>query len=127
MVLPASMRLKGHRPFELLHRSGIRFHGPNMILRVVPAQSKLLRASNKNNPSKSVRCAVAISSKVSKRSVVRNKLRRLFHDHLKLRLCNTKDLSSQWALISLKPNASNQQPEPLLKECDKLLFDSGLL
>ena len=127
MVLPASMRLKGHKPFELLHRSGIRFHGPCMLLRVVEAQPHLLKGQRRKLKSNSCKCAVAISSKVSKRAVVRNRMRRLLHNHLRLRLGSAPNHPNLWALISLKPSSSNQKPAPLLKECDKLLRDSGLL
>ena len=127
MVLPASMRLKGHRPFDLLHRSGIRFHGSLMVLRVVEAQPNLLRIPSKKFETTTCRCAVAISSKVSKRAVIRNRIRRLLHDHLRLRLSNSTNHSNRWALISLKPNSLKKSSIPLLKECDKLLRDSGLL
>ncbi len=127
MVLPASMRLKGHRSFELLHRSGIKFHSSCMVLRLVKAQPKLLKRQSEKLNSNTCRCAVAISSKVSKRAVIRNKLRRLLHDHLRLRLNKKSKHSNQWALISLKPNSLIKGEAPLLEECDKLLRDSGLL
>ena len=37
MVLPASMRLRGHRCFNHLHRRGKRFHSTLMVLRTVSA------------------------------------------------------------------------------------------
>ena len=127
MVLPASMRLKGHKSFELIHRSGNRFHGSCMVLKVVEADPKLLRAQNKKIKDKAPRCAVAISSKVSKNAVIRNRMRRLFHEHLRLRLETAHSQANRWALISLKPNSSEKKPSCLIEECDKLLHNSGLL
>ena len=72
------------------------------------------------------RCAVVISNKVSKRSVRRNRLRRLFHDHLRSHLEHRSDLAGLWLLISLKPGAAALQPSHLLEECDSLLQFAGL-
>ena len=43
MVLPTSMRLRGHRCFDYLHRRGQRFHGSLMTLRKASAMPRLLR------------------------------------------------------------------------------------
>ncbi len=126
MVLPRHMRLKGHRCFEFIYKEGSRFHGSSMILRVTKANTKLLtkRVSSKIRPS--IKCAISISNKVSKKSVTRNKLRRLFHHHLSLRLSNIKTKNELWAFISLKPSCIQNTDSTLLKECDKLLLKSGL-
>ncbi len=132
MVLPKSMRLKGYKCFDHLHRSGIRFHGSLMVLRVSKALPSLMNPKTRPIKTQSCRCAVSISSKVSKKAVVRNRLRRIVHDHLKERLLTAPNHSDKWALISLKPNSSykNAAPKdtsPLLRECDKLLREAGLL
>lgn len=131
MVLPTPMRLRGHRCFDHLHRKGRRFHGSQMVLRVVEARSGLLKpglaeAEQRAPNSCRCRCAVVISSKVSKRSVVRNRLRRLLHNHLRARLGTKTQLGHHWLLLSLKPGAIDSGA-PLLEECDRLLKDAGLL
>ncbi|MEB3159250.1 MAG: ribonuclease P protein component [Synechococcus sp.] len=131
MVLPASMRLRGHRCFDRLHRNGRRHHGPNMVLRVVTAKPELLKlasaaAEMRSPETKRCRCAVVISNKVSKRSVVRNRLRRQLHNHLRSRLEPLGQLGNHWLLVSLKPGALDSG-SPLLEECDRLLKDAGLL
>ena len=88
MVLPKSMRLKGHRCFDQLYREGNRYHEPSMMLRVVNAAPKLHKSKFPNEKQNSCRCAIAISSKVSKKAVVRNRLRRLLHHHQTKRLSN---------------------------------------
>ena len=125
------MRLRGHRCFDRLHRKGQRFHGPNMVLRVVKAKPSLLKpdvaAAERRSPTaRRCRCAVVVSSKVSKRSVVRNRLRRQLHDHLRTRLETRTHLGEHWLLVSLKAEAI-AAGTPLLEECDRLLKDAGLL
>ena len=97
-----------------------------MVLRVMQGESRYLRPELRRQPSKSCRCALVISNKVSKRSVSRNKLRRLFHQHLRQRFEHRPDLSGQWVLISLRPEASGAEPSQLLEECDSLLSSAGL-
>ena len=131
MVLPASMRLRGHRCFNHLHRRGKRFHSTLMVLRTAPARNELLNRSAVLNPSssvaKSARCrvAVVISSKVSKRAVVRNRLRRRLHDHLRSRFEQAPEYGSVWLLLSFKPGVAPEN-HALLEECDRLLEQAGL-
>tara|TARA_Y100001968_G_scaffold47023_1_gene37230 strand:+ start:1727 stop:2026 length:300 start_codon:yes stop_codon:yes gene_type:complete len=97
-----------------------------MILRITRAKPKLqaqqISLANRN----SIKCAISISNKVSKKSVERNKLRRLFHQHLADRLSKIEPRSDIWTFISLKPCCMQCPPADLLKECDKLLYKAGL-
>ncbi len=126
MVLPKQMRLKGHRCFDFIYKEGLRFYGPSMVLRVTKANTKLKakRINSKVRPS--IKCAISISNKVSKKSVVRNKLRRLFHQHLSYRFSNMTIEKEVWAFISLKPSSLNNPTSTLLKDCDRLLIKAGL-
>ena len=129
MVLPASMRLRGHRCFDYLHRRGQRFHGALMVLRRVSARHSLLKHSSAAPISGPVattcRVAVVISNKVSKRAVVRNRLRRRLHDHLRARFEHAPEHANIWLLVSLKPGAVAEEHD-LLEECDRLLKEAGL-
>ena len=126
MVLPKHMRLKGHRCFDFIYREGSKFYGPSMVLRVTNAdlQLKVRGINSKIRPS--IKCAISISNKVSKKAVIRNKLRRLFHHHLSSRLSNMSYEKEVWAFISLKPSCMKISNSNLLKECDKLLIKAGL-
>ena len=126
MVLPASMRLRGHRCFNRLHRSSKREHGTLMVLRVAAGDSSLLRHELRGIEEKTCRCALVISSKVSKRAVKRNRLRRVLHDHLRRHFERRNDLAGQWLLLSLRPEAAEAEPTQLLEECDSLLRSAGL-
>ena len=97
-----------------------------MVLRVAEGDSNLLRRELRGIQERTCRCALVISNKVSKRSVKRNRLRRLLHDHLRLRFEQRNDLAGRWLLISLRPEAAEAEPTQLLEECDSLLRSAGL-
>ena len=126
MVLPKHMRLKGHKCFDYIYKKGSRFYSPSMVLRVTNANTKLHSVDMKSKIKPSIKCAISISNKVSKKSVTRNKLRRLFHHHLSYRLSNMILDKEIWAFISLKPSCMNNSNSNLLKECDKLLIKAGI-
>ena len=126
MVLPKHMRLKGHRCFDFIYKEGSRFYGPSMVLRVTNANTKLQVKKINSKIRSPIKCAISISNKVSKKSVTRNKLRRLFHHHLSLRLSNITCDNEIWAFFSLKPSCMKNSDSTLLKECDKLLTKAGI-
>ena len=126
MVLPKHMRLKGHRCFDFIYKEGARFYSTSMVLRVTKANSKLQVKGINSKIAPSIKCAISISNKVSKKSVTRNKLRRLFHHHLSLRLSNIEVDNDVWAFISLKPSCMQNSNSSLLRECDKLLIKAGI-
>ena len=126
MVLPRHMRLKGHRCFDFIYKQGSRFHSPSMVLRVTNSNTKPQVKGNNSKSRPSIKCAISISNKVSKKSVTRNKLRRLFHHHLSHRLSKIIPDSEVWAFISLNPSCMKNSNNNLLKECDKLLTKAGL-
>ena len=125
------MRLRGYRCFDHLHQKGKRFHGTLMVLRKASAHHSLLKrpatpgGSDSRPRSRACRVAVVISSKVSKRAVIRNRLRRLLHDHLRSKFEHAPEHSSVWLLVSLKPGAATEDHD-LLEECDRLLVQAGL-
>ena len=126
MVLPKHMRLKGHRCFDLIYKEGERFYSPSMVLRVTKANENIQSKGIGSKINSSVKCAISISNKVSKKSVTRNKLRRLFHHHLTYRLSKIKLKNEVWAFISLKPTCMKNSDSNLLHECDKLLTKAGI-
>ena len=126
MVLPKGMRLKGYKCFNYIHKYSRRYKGNLMILKVVKANQNILKGEIKSSNSySSCRCAISISNKVSKRAVVRNRLRRLLHEHLRKKLFQQSKFVNYWALISLNANCLHKDSKDLLKECDKLFFEAG--
>ena len=126
MVLPKHMRLKGHRCFDFIYKEGSRFYSSSMVLRVTDANKKPQVKGKQSKTRPSIKCAISISNKVSKKSVTRNKLRRLFHHHLSHRFSNIPFEKEVWAFISLKPSSIKNSNSSLLEECDKLLIKSGI-
>ncbi len=126
MVLPKHMRLKGHRCFDYIYREGSRFYSHSMVLRVTKANNKIPAKGLSSQTRPSIKFAISISNKVSKKSVTRNKLRRLFHHHLSSKLSNINVNNEIWAFISLKPSCMQNSNNNLLKECDKLFNKAGI-
>ncbi len=126
MVLPKDMRLKGHRCFDHLYRHGYRYHESSVLLRVVKPDPSLLKSKTHQVSSLEFKCAVAISNKVSKKAVIRNKIRRLIHGHLAKKFPEGRIFAQNWALITLKPEAASKDTSQILKECDRLFKKAGL-
>lgn len=127
MVLPKPMRLRGHKCFEYIYKESSKFYGSYMLMRLAKSKPILLNPHIRKYPPTSIRCAISISNKVSKKAVKRNSLRRLFHNHLNQRLSKLNHICENWLFISLKPNCMQTNPLILLKECDKLLAKAGLV
>ena len=107
-----------------MYQKGRRFHGPFLVLRILEAQPQLLPAQQQTCPPSPWRCGVVVSSKVHKRAVRRNRLRRLLHAHL---LAQPPAAAARlWLLLSLKPGSADLPPEVLLGECSQLLHQAGL-
>ena len=127
MVLPRHMRLKGHRCFDFIYKEGSRFYSHSMVLRVTNANTKLQVKGNNSKTRSSIKCAISISNKVSKKAVTRNKLRRLFHQHFLLIFSNMDNVNKEiWAFISLKPSCMKNSNSTLLNECDRLFTKAGI-
>ena len=126
MALPKSMRLKGHRTFEYIHKNSLKYHGKLMTLRVARSNPDILISHKKNNSLNNSKIAIAISKKVSKKAVVRNRLRRLLQD------CFIKNFNAEnnhkpyWLLVNLKGGDFCNNEKKLLKEFQNLIFKSGL-
>jgi ribonuclease P protein component len=125
MALPQRHRLKGQRVFDRLYRRGRASHGPFLMLRWLPAESDLLPPEQRLHAPSPWRCGVVVSSKVHKRAVQRNRLRRLLHGHL-AQLPIGRPEGPVWLLLSCKPGSSERDPSSLLGECDQLLQRAGL-
>lgn len=124
MALPPQHRLRGHRPFERLYRQGRRLQGDWLVLRLMQASQQLLPPPLRSRPPSAWRLGVVVSSKVHKRAVRRNRLRRILTEELR------RDPPSVqrplWLLISLRPGSAEIAEERLLGECRQLLHKAGL-
>lgn len=124
MALPQKHRLRGIKVFDRLYRQGRRYHGTWLSLRVLPEDPALLPPRDRPHPPSPWRCAVIVSSKVSKRAVRRNRLRRLLHQQLLDH--PPAPVRPSWLVFSLKPGSVDAEEALLLGECLQLLRKAEL-
>ena len=102
MALPKEMRLKGHRTFNYIHKHAVKYHGKLMTFKLAESNPEILSSHKIKSKSKNLRVAIAISKKVSKKAVNRNKLKRILQSWI---LTNTKKINNHkpyWLLVNLK-------------------------
>ena len=127
MALPKDMRLKGHRTFNYIHKNSKKYHGKLMTFKVVNSKPEILLSHQIRNTSNNLRVAIAISKKVSKKAVYRNKIRRTMQEWL---LTNHKKINNHkpyWLLVNLKIGDFCNDKSSLLDEFQNLMFKSRLI
>ncbi|MEM8605204.1 MAG: ribonuclease P protein component [Cyanobacteria bacterium P01_H01_bin.121] len=148
MALPKRHRLRRRQDFDRVYRRGKRSASQNLRLnalrlkqplnaadQVIQANTvtastsspgdRLRPASSASRPELPVQVAVVVSQKVSKRAVVRNRIRRQLQAGLARLL---PELGKGWLLIiRVQPNAVNCEFDQFLQELKQLLIDAEVL
>ena len=127
MALPKNMRLKGHRTFNYIHKNSIKYYGKLMTFKLVKSSPEILTSHKLKNISNNLRISIAISKKVSKKAVERNKIRRILQEWL---LTNKKKINNHkpyWLLVNLKIGYFCNDKNRLLEEFQNLMFKSRLI
>ena len=127
MALPKDMRLKGHRTFNYIHKNSITYHGKLMTFKIAKSNPKVLLSHNLKNSSNNLRVAFAISKKVSKKAVERNKLRRILQEWLLTNIKKINNHKPYWLLVNLKFGDFCNDKIILLEEFQNLMFKSRLI
>ena len=127
MALPKEMRLKGHRTFNYIHKNSTTYHGKLMTFKVAKSNPEILSTHKLTNTSNKFRVAIAISKKVSKKAVERNKLRRILQDWLLKNIQKINNHKPYWLLVNLKIGDFCNDKSRLLEEFQKLMFKSHLI
>ena len=127
MALPKNMRLKGHRTFNYIHKNSIKYHGEFMTFKVAKSNPELLFSHKFKNSSNNLRVAIAISKKVSKKAVDRNKLRRILQEWLIKNIQKINNHKPYWLLVNLKFGDFCNDKSRLLEEFQNLMFKSRLI
>ncbi|MGF1479436.1 MAG: ribonuclease P protein component [Cyanophyceae cyanobacterium] len=114
MGLPPSNRLRKRQDFRRVYQHGICLHSSHLILRA-------LASSQLSSPL----IGISISQKVSKKAVIRNRLKRqirgVFRDLLPL-------LSPDWKIVVVvKPKAIECRYEDFLRELKQLLVKAKII
>ena len=126
MALPKAMRLKGHRTFDYVHKNSVKYYGKLMTFKIARSNPKILISHKNIDSLNNFKIAIAISKKVSKKAVVRNKIRRILHDYLLKNFSPENNHKPYWLLVNLKPSGSYNDKIKLLEEFQHLIFKSGL-
>ena len=127
MALPKEMRLKGHRTFEYIQKNSTKYHGKLMTFKVARSNPEILSSHKLTNTSNKFRVAIAVSKKVSKKAVERNKIRRILHDCLLKNFSQENNHKPYWLLVTLKTGGFFNNKSELLREFEYLIFKSGLI
>ena len=126
MALPKAMRLKGYRTFYYIHKNSVKYYGKFMTFKIAESNPNIL-ISHKNIKSlNNFKIAIAISKKVSKKAVVRNKLRRVLQDYLLKNFSQEKNHKPYWLLVNLNTVVTYNEELKILEEFQHLIFKSGL-
>ena len=127
MALPKDMRLKGHRTFSYIHKNSIKYNGKLMTFKVAKSNPTILLSHKYTNCSNDFRIAIAISKKVSKKAVERNKLRRILQEWLLKNIQKINNHKPYWLLVNLKVGDFYKDKNKILEEFQRLMFKSHLV
>ena len=127
MALPKDMRLKGHRTFDYIHKHSIKYHGKLMTIKVARPNPEILLTHKLTNTSNKFRVAIAISKKVSKKAVDRNKIRRILQEWLLTNIQKINNHKPYWLLVNLKIGDFCNEKSILLEEFQNLMSKSHLI
>jgi ribonuclease P protein component len=131
VALPQAHRLKHWRDFQTVYQKGIRRSGRYLTVRGLlqrtstvdaPTQERL-NSPNEDKPP--TRIGISVSQKVSKKAVVRNRIKRQIRAALRHLL---PQLSPGWQLIvGVRPGAEQCDYAQFLRELKQLLAEAEVL
>ena len=127
MALPKDMRLKGHRTFNYIHKNSKKYHGKLMTFKVARSNPEILLSHKITNTSNKFRVAIAISKKVSKKAVDRNKIRRILQEWLLTNFQKINTHKPYWLLVNLRFGDFCNDKNILVEEFQNLMFKSRLI
>ena len=125
MALPKAYRLKSRQDFQAVFREGIRRHSSHFTLRAL--KPPLSTEPSLDTAPPVTKIGIAISTKVSKRAVVRNKIKRQMTAALHQLL---PELVPGWRLVLIvKPTTTESECETqkFLQELEQLLAQTEVL
>ena len=127
MALPKDMRLKGHRTFTYIHKNSTKYHGKLMSFKVAISNPEILLSHKVINTTGNLRVAIAISKKVSKKAVDRNRIRRILQEWLLTNIQKFNNHKPYWLLVNLRIGDFCNDKNILLEEFQNLMFKSLLI
>jgi len=127
MALPKDMRLKGHRVFYYIHKNSTEYRGKLMNFKVAQSNPEILLSHKFKKTSNNLRVAIAVSKKVSKKAVDRNKIRRILQEWLLTNIQRINNHKPYWLLVNLNHRNFCIDRNILLEEFQNLMFKSRLI
>ena len=127
MALPKEMRLKGHRTFNYIHKNSVKYNGKLMTFKLAKSNPEILISHKLQNISNNLRISIAISKKVSKKAVDRNRIRRILQDWLLINIEKVNNHKPYWLLVNLKVGDFCNDKYKLLEEFQNLMLKSSLI
>ena len=127
MALPKSLRLKGHRSFDYLHKNSKKYYGKLMTFKIAKSNPRILLSHKNGSDLKNFKISFTISKKVSKKAVERNRLRRLLQDCFLKTYWNDNNHKPYWLLVNLRFGDFCNDKNKLLEEFQNLMFKSQLI
>ena len=125
-MLPKINRLRYPQDFKSVYNRGLHRKTPHLTLRALYCCSPKTEASKlKSHNGQPTRIGISISQKVSKRAVVRNRIKRQIRAALRQLLPR---LSSGWdVVVIVKPQAVECNSGEFLQELEQLLVQAEVL
>jgi len=122
VVLPKTHRLKRREDFNAVYQKGRRFHSKHLTVLVLADPPPQGAGPLDHSPS---RFGISISQKVSKRAVVRNRIKRQIRAILREFLPHLR--AGRRLVISVRPDAVRCEYSEFLRELRKLLTQAEVL
>ena len=98
-----------------------------MTFKVARSNPEILLSHKLRNTSDNLRLAIAISKKVSKKAVDRNKIRRIMQEWILTNIRKINNHKPYWLLVNLKFGDFYNDKNKLLEEFQNLMFKSSLI
>ena len=127
MSLPKNMRLRGHRTFNYIHKNSVNYHGKLMVFKVARSNPNILLSHKLRDKPNNFKVAIAVSKKVSKKAVYRNKIRRILQEWLLKNFQTINNHKPYWLLVNLKIGDFCNDKRMILEEFQNLMFKSHLI
>ena len=98
-----------------------------MTFKVARSNPKILFSHKLRNTKDTFRVAIAISKKISKKAVDRNRIRRILQEWLLRNIQRINNHKPYWLLVNLKIGDFYNDKNRLLEEFQNLMFKSRLI
>ena len=120
MGLPKAHRLRNRQDYRAVYDQGIRRYSPHLTLVALFSQAQVNLVSNPETM-----IGISISKKVSKKAVVRNRIKRQIKGAIRAMLT---EIAPGWKIIIVvKPKAVECKYEHYLRELEELLIQATII